>query len=126
MPLLLILSLVSFKVLATDWMDLVNGKAYKINQDFQLTQKERSGSKLDISKGDTAQLTKSVGLPSIGIMLYIFDYKNCPGIAMTTEMEIIPVQETSPMIEIGAQLEENCELHIYIENKDLMSKSLFE
>jgi len=71
-------------------------------------------------------LKEIMPLSMVNVMLYIFDYKNCPGPAMKTDMEIIPVNGTSPVVEIGAQLEENCELNIYIENKDLMSTSLFE
>ena len=126
MRLLLILLVISFNALAVEWTELQDGMQYKITQDFQLTQFERSGSKLDISRGDKVELKESVVLSMINVMLYIFDYKNCPGQAMTTEMEIIPVLFTSPVVEIGAQLEEKCELRIYIENKDLMSKSLFE
>lgn len=126
MRLLIILLVISFNALAVDWTELEDGKEYKITQDFQLSQLERSGSKLDIKRGDNVQLNETVALSAINVMLYIFDYKNCPGPAMTTDMEIIPVQETSPVVEIGAQLEEKCELNIYIETKDLMSNSLFE
>lgn len=122
----LILFLISFNALAVEWTDLSERTVYKINQDFQLTQLERSGSKLDISKGDQVYLKEIMPLSMVNVMLYIFDYKNCPGPAMKTDMEIIPVNGTSPVVEIGAQLEENCELNIYIENKDLMSTSLFE
>lgn len=126
MRLFLFLLVFSFNALAVEWTELADGTEYKITQDFQLSQLERSGSKLDISRGDKVVLKESVALSMINVMLYIFDYKNCPGQAMTTEMEIIPVLLTSPVVEIGAQLEEKCELHIYIENKDLMSNSLFE
>lgn len=126
MRLLLLCLFISFNALAVDWTELEDGKEYKITQNFQLSQLERSGSKLDISRGDKVQLKETVALSAINVMLYIFDYKNCPGQTMTTDMEIIPVQETSPVVEIGAQLEEKCELNIYIETKDLMSNSLFE
>ncbi len=126
MRLFLLLLVLSFNALAVEWTELEDGTQYKITQNFQLSQFERSGSKLDISRGDKVELKESVALSMINVMLYIFDYKNCPGEAMTTEMEIIPVLLTSPVVEIGAQLEEKCELHIYIENKDLMSNSLFE
>lgn len=126
MRLLLLCLVISFNALAVDWTELEDGKEYKITQNFQLSQLERSGSKLDISRGDKVHLKETVALSAINVMLYIFDYKNCPGQAMTTDMEIIPVQETSPVVEIGAQLEEKCELNIYIETKDLMSNSLFE
>ena len=45
---------------------------------------------------------------------------------MKTEMEIIAVKNTAPVVEVGAQLEENCMLEIFIENRDLMTDSLFE
>lgn len=126
MRLFLILLGFSFNVLAVEWTELQDGTQYKLTQDFQLSQFERSGSKLDISRGDKVELKESVALSMINVMLYVFDYKDCPGQSMATEMEIIPVQGTSPVVEIGAQLEDKCELNIYIENKDLMSNSLFE
>ena len=126
MRLFLILLGFSFNVLAVEWTELQDGTQYKLTQDFQLSQFERSGSKLDISSGDKVELKESVALSMINVMLYVFDYKDCPGQSMATEMEIIPVQGTSPVVEIGAQLEDKCELNIYIENKDLMSNSLFE
>lgn len=126
MRLFFILLMVSFNALAVQWTELEDGTEYKITQNFQLSQLERSGSKLDISRGDSVELKETIPLSMINVMLYIFDYKNCPGELMSTEMEIIPVLLTSPVVEIGAQLEKKCELHIYIETKDLMSKSLFE
>jgi len=126
MHILLSLILVSFNALALDWTELEEGSTYRINQNFQLTQLERSSSKLDISSGETVYLNEMMGLPQIRVMLYSFTYQNCPGPKMETDMDIIPVQGTSPVVEIGAQLEENCVLKIYIENRDLMSKSLFE
>ena len=41
----------------------------------------------------------------IKVVLFRFDYKNCPGSDMKTDMEIIPVKNTSPVVEVGAQLE---------------------
>jgi hypothetical protein len=126
MRLILIGIIISFNAIAIEWTELSEKSSYKITQDFQLTQLERSGSKLDISKGDKVYLKEVMPLSAVNVILYIFDYKNCPGPALKTDMDIIPVHGTSPLVEIGAQLEENCELNIYIENKDLMSNSLFE
>ena len=126
MPFIIILSFLSLDVLAISWMELKETNDYQINQAFELTQVERSSSKLSISKGEPVRLKEILNLSNIRVMLFIFNYQNCPGSVMSTQMEIIPVQETTPMVEIGVQLEENCEFHFYLEAKDLMSKSVFE
>lgn len=125
MRLFLGLMAMSFNIFATEWNDLeIQGK-YKLTQSFQLPQNERSGSFVDFMAGEQVVLREVIGLDMIRVVLYKFDYKNCPGLEMKTDMEIIPVKNTSPMVEVGAQLEK-CSLEVFIENKDLMTTSLFE
>jgi hypothetical protein len=120
------LMFVSLNLFAANWSDLEEKTKYKLTQSFQLSQIERSGSVLDIMKGETFVLKEITGLDMINVSLFIFEYKNCPGRAMKTEMEIISVNNTHPVVEIGAQLMEGCKLEIFIENKDLMTNSFFE
>ena len=119
------LLLISFNLLASDWSDLEEKQKYILTQSFQLPQLERSGSFMEFTVGDEAVLSEIIGLDTINVVLFKFNYINCPGPEMKTDMEIIPVKNTSPVVEIGAQLE-NCTLEIFIENKDLMSNSFFE
>ena len=126
MRLVLSLMLLSFPIFATTWNDLEISSKYKINQAFQLPQMERSHSLLDVSVGDEVILKEVVGLDVINVALYRFEYKKCPGTAMKTEMEIIPVKNTTPVVEVGAQLELECMLEIFIENKDTLTESFFE
>jgi hypothetical protein len=126
MRLVLSLMLLSFPLFATTWNDLEMSSQYKINQAFQLPQLERSHSLLDINVGDLVVLKEVVGLDMINVALYRFEYKNCPGTSMKTEMEIIPVKNTAPVVEVGAQLELECMLEIFIENKDTLTESFFE
>ncbi|MBA2406103.1 MAG: hypothetical protein H0V66_15110 [Bdellovibrionales bacterium] len=119
------LMLLTVNVFAADWNELEIQQKYRLTQSFQLPQLERSKSLVDFLEGEEVVLKEIVGLDMIKVVLYKFDYKNCPGPAMKTDMEIIPVKNTSPVVEIGAQLE-NCTLEIFIENKDLMSTSFFE
>ena len=126
MRLVLSLMLLSFPLFATTWNDLEILSLYKINQAFQLPQLERSHSLLDINVGDQVVLKEVVGLDMINVALYRFEYKNCPGTSMKTEMEIIPVKNTAPVVEVGAQLELECMLEIFIENKDTLTESFFE
>lgn len=120
--------LFSFSALAaTKWSDLESGKTYKLAQSFQLPQLERSGSLVDFVKGQKYKLKEIVPLsmPGALLTLYIFDFTNCPGKEMATDMEIIPVKGSTPLVEVGAQVED-CEINMYIETKDQYNKSLFE
>lgn len=127
MRLFIALMLVSFNLFATvEWNDLEIDQNLKITQSFQLKQKIAAGSLVDIVKGQQFVLTDIIGLDMINVVLFKLEYKNCPGPAMSTDMEIIPVNNTSPVVEIGAQLIENCSLEIFIETKDLMTSSFFE
>ena len=119
------LLLISFNLLASDWSDLEEKQKYILTQSFQLPQLERSGSFMEFTVGDEAVLSEIIGLDTINVVLFKFNYKKCPGPEMKTEMEIIPVKNTSPVVEVGAQLE-NCSLEIFIETKDLMRASFFE
>jgi hypothetical protein len=123
-----LLCLFSMSTFAASWSDLEVGEKYKLTQSFQLPQIERSGSLLDFSKGEELSLTGIVpiNIPGASLYMYLFDYKNCPGQTMATEMELVSVQGTFPVVEVGAVLEKNCELNIYIETRDYYTKSLFE
>jgi hypothetical protein len=125
MRFLAILVLFSFNAFAVDWSELEIAQNYKLKQSFGLPQTERSGSIQDFLVGDDLVLTDIVPLDMINVIIYEFDYKKCPGPAMKTDMEIIPVHGSSPVVEIGAQLE-NCTLSIYIETKDISSQSFIE
>ncbi len=119
------LILVSFNLLAADWNDLAAQEKYTLTQSFQLPQTERSSSFIDIMQGDQMILNEIIGLDMIKVTLFKFNYLNCPGMDLKTEMEIIAVNNSVPVIEVGALLEK-CTLEIFIENKDLMTNSLFE
>ncbi|HXH73734.1 MAG TPA: hypothetical protein VNJ08_02125 [Bacteriovoracaceae bacterium] len=126
MRLIFVLLLISFNAFAIEWRDLEVLKTYQLSQNFQLPQTERSGSGMDFTKGEVVLLKEQLPLSGFNVMLYIFKYIPCPGQDMQTDLEIIPVQGTSPVIEIGTQLEKGCELNVYIEVKDLFTKSFFE
>lgn len=118
---------VSSPLFASSWDGLDTKTTYELSQSFQLPQTERSGSILELVKGQKFELKEILPLdiPGALLTLYIFDYSNCPGLQMKTEMELIPVNDTTPVVEVGA-LVEKCELQIYLETKDLDSNSLFE
>lgn len=126
MRLFLLLCLISFNVFATEWNELEIDAEYKLTQSFSLKQIGPQASSLDIMTGEKVVLKEIVGLDMIRVTLFQFEYLNCPGPEMKTDMEIIPVNNTSPVVEIGAQLVEKCTLEIFIESKDLMTESFLK
>lgn len=125
MFLLIMLSLVMTEVNASTWLNLQESKSYQLTQNISLPQTERSGSLLSLSQNDVFAL-KAFERSSDNLMVYTFQQQVCPGPEMSTSLEIIPVQETSPMVEIGAQFIEDCELKIFISDQDLHSTSIFK
>lgn len=119
------LFLISFNALALDWFHMESGKTYTLQQNFQLPQLERSGSILEFSKGDKYLLKEIIGL-GMGLGLFNFEYTSCPGPAMETDVEIIPVHGTTPLKEVGIMIAKECEMWVYVELKDFWTKSLFE
>ncbi len=121
----ILLSVISFNAFALDWYDMESGEEYVLQQSFSLPQMERSGSLLKIQKGEKFELKEIIGIGmGMNLGLFNFHYKNCPGPAMETDIEIIPVEGTP--VRVGAMVAENCELWVYVELKDFWTKSLFE
>lgn len=123
--LVLITLLFSAKLLAADlnWFDLETRTEYKLQQNFQLQQLERSRSLIEFSKGEKFLLKEVVGL-GMGLGLFNFHYSQCPGPALETDIEIIPVDGTP--VEVGIMVAQGCELWVYVELKDFWTKSLFQ
>ncbi len=125
MRLFILLALISFPAFAINWFDMETDTEYTLQQDFSLPQTERSGSILEISKGEKFLLKEKIGM-GMGLALFNFKYNNCPGPEMETDVEVIPVNGTSPLIEVGAMVAKGCEMWIYVELKDFWTTSFFE
>lgn len=112
---------------AANWSDLEVGNRYKLIQSFELPQAERSRSNLTFVKGQTLRLNEvsSMEIPGAFLSIFKFEYEKCTGPQMATDMIIIPVENSFPLVEVGAEVSK-CELVIYMETKDYYNKSLFE
>lgn len=119
--------LMSSQAFATDWSDLEVGKTYNLTQSFQLKSDNKPSSVVDIVKGQQAEMKALIPLsiPGASLALFIFDYKSCPSSELTTEQELISVEETNPASQVGVMLDTNCELNVYLELSEYYSKSLF-
>jgi hypothetical protein len=127
MQYMLLLFLLSFSTFAAKWDQLTVGETYRLLQNFKLSQFERSQSYVDFTRGDKFRLKKisSIDIPGSPLDLFTFDYQECPGMDLVTDLEIIPVKGTLPVVEVGAEVVD-CELLIYLERRDFFNKSLFE
>lgn len=119
--------ILSSSVFGFEWGELEQDQTYQLTQSLQLSQKEKSQSILVINKGEQFELEEIVPLeiPGAPLMLYIFNYINCPGTEIESDLEIIAVTATKPSVEIGAEVQ-RCKLNIYLEFKDVFTKSLFQ
>ncbi len=122
---LLVLFVVVFssQVFASSWNDLEIGQDYTLSQELNLKFKSNNDV-FNIPSGTAVNLYDMLPLDMINVVLYQFKLPKCPVNDFETEMEIIPVQETSPLVEIGAQVASNCLLEIFIETKDIYSSSI--
>lgn len=129
MRLFFALLFISFQAFALPWSELEHGETYTLKQSFQLKIEERSGSLLDVMKGQKVRYAGLVpiNIPGFPMILYQFQYRNCPGMQMVTDVEIVePIQATGEVVKVGAQLDEHCILQFYVEGYDWQTESLFE
>lgn len=115
---LLGLSLNSF---AMEWSDLESGMTYKLTQNLSLPQKLNRAI-LELPPGEPFRYKSVIG--GAGLAIFSFDYLNCPGEQMETEVEVIPVKNYP--VEIGAMVAEGCELWVFVELKDYYTPAIFE
>ncbi len=127
MRLLLISLFFTFSALATDWSNLEKNNSYKLLQSFELAQSNNKGIVLSFIKGEKLKLNEvlDLAMPGLFLTLFKFEYQNCTSMNLTTDMFIIKINDSSPVVEVGAEVV-NCELVIYLETKDYYTKSFFE
>lgn len=128
--LMAVLLLVSFSAsAAVMWSDLEPGEFYHLDKSFQLKLTDRSGSSLAVMQGEKVQFRGiiPISVPGFPMMLYQFNYLNCPGMQAVSEIDIVEaVQPSGAVVQVGAQLDEYCILQFYIETRDWLTNSLFQ
>lgn len=129
MRLFLALLFLSAQAWTIPWSELEHGETYTIKQSFELPYEAPFGSALSVMKGQKAVYKGlvPVHIPGFPMILYMFDYKSCPGMQAVTEVESIePVQPSGKVVKVGAQLDEYCVLQFYVEGFDWKTESIFE
>ena len=116
----------SSQVFAMSWNDIEEGQTYTLTQELKLVSNSPGRAALHIPAGTVLTKTEVLPLDMIMVMLYKFNFSGCPEKDFETEMEIIPVVGTSPVVELGAQVAGNCVLEVFIETKDIYTNSILK
>jgi hypothetical protein len=109
----------TFQVFALDWYEFDLDKTYTLEKEIRF-QKEN----IILQVGDQFKLRDIIGL-SINVSIFQFDVKKCPGPNLITELIIIDPTLMFNDPSVGVQLQKSCLLEVYVEMKDIFSKSLF-
>lgn len=106
------------------WSSLYKGATYTLTQQVDVTDRKEDFSVLADSK---LKLIESTALPMINVQLFKFELPSCPSNSMKTELELLELpQANQKVIVIGFDVVENCILEVFIEQKDIYSKSILK
>lgn len=114
----------SFSAFAISWNDLVLGETYELNQEIILKSNSPGSALYHIPVGTKLTHSDLVPLDMINVMLYKFDLPQCPGNEFKAEMEIVPVNGTTPVVEVGVDIAEGCQVEFFFETKDIYTTSI--
>lgn len=116
----LILSLVSGLTFATTWDDMELSERYQLKNDLQLS------SNLVLNKGESFDMLDQFG-GDAPIIYMQFHRLNCVDVDQASEIEIYPIKDRDGReYQIGAAMEENCNLGLYVEPTNFYAESIFE
>ena len=117
----ILLFTLSFNLYALDWYDMDLDRTVRLEKKLEFTKE-----KITLKTGDTMKVWDVIDL-GFNVLVYQFEMQNCPGPDITTEMIIVNPndrQENDPSV--GVQIQETCLLEVFVEAKDVFSKSLFK
>lgn len=106
------------------WSSLFKGTSYILTQDIEITDRKED---FIIGINSKLRLIESNLLPMINVHLFKFELPNCPSNSMKTELELLELaQENDKIVVIGYDVIESCIFEVFIEQKDMYTKSIFK
>jgi hypothetical protein len=116
--LFLISNHIAFKANASNikWYDLSSGMQLNLTQEINFTQ-------VTILPASQLTLEEIIPLSMIKVSLYKLYWHDCAEPSLEQEMILLAVDNTN--VEIGLELLQNCNLELYIEDRDLFQASIF-
>lgn len=124
--LVLILFILSGSVFAKNmkWSSIYKNNSYTLTEQIDVTDRKEDFS---IPVDTKLKLVESNALPMINVQLFKFELPSCPSSSMKTELELLEInQEGQEAVVIGYDVVENCILEVFIEQKDIYSKSILK
>lgn len=124
--LIIIVLILSSSVFAKNlkWSGLYKNNSYTLTEQIDVTDRKEDFS---IQADTKLKLVESSALPMINVQLFKFELPSCPSNSMKTELELLEVdQGNQKAVVVGYDIIENCILEIFIEQKDLYSKSILK
>ena len=115
---ILIFSSLSISAQVLDWNELEIDQLLTLKQEIIFVNEA-----LTITVGSEFIVQDSIGLP-IDVELYQLQLTKCAFPEKITEMILLEPENKSDR-SVGIQLKQNCVLEIFVESKDLFSKSFF-
>lgn len=105
-----------------EWSELEQYSEYK------LTQKISFENGVTLASGEVYEVREieALSIPGYPMFYYSFHKKNCTQPNQTAEMVIVEIPGKDRGVSIGVELEEGCNLSLYLEVKDYYLQSAFE
>ncbi|MFZ4712781.1 MAG: hypothetical protein ACOYL6_03660 [Bacteriovoracaceae bacterium] len=113
------LTILSLNAFALDWYDIDLDDKVTLDQNINFTKEG-----ITLKKGDSFKVYDRISLP-IKVDVFLLEVENCPGADLSTDMIIIDPSGRRNDPSVGVQLSQSCSLEVYVETKDLFTKSLF-
>ena len=103
------------------WSDLQEESEYKLTENILF----ENG--VTLPDGDIYKLSviEPLSIPGYPMFYFGFDKKDCTNPEMTADLSIFSVPTNEGDLEVGAELEVQCRLGLYLEVKDYYSSSAF-
>ncbi len=111
----------SLHLYALDWYDMDLEQTVTLEKTIEFTQEN-----ITLKPGDTMKVWDVIDL-GFNVLVYQFEMQNCPGPDIKTSMIIVnPNDKVENDPSVGVQIQETCLLEVFVEAKDVFSKSLFK
>jgi hypothetical protein len=122
---LLIATVVAFQVSSvfatTNWSQVTSGSQYYLQNNLTI-----SNTSTTFSKGAKFVVTERTPLSMIKVEMFKIKALECADVDAVSELELYEIpQSNGKKITVGIELGEECELEVFVELKDLYSRSLF-
>lgn len=102
-----------------DWQSMQEDELYSLDRDLVMS------AQIKYTKGDTFGLEKINRIPFLKITEFVMANQQCRSSQLERELEVYEIVTTRETYQLGIEIQKNCLLTFYVENKDLSAISVF-